>query len=121
MRLPPLGPVDPPASKVGTADPAPPMRATPIADVLGPPPPPPQFATATGTQVTVGAQPGRQGQRPATPEELELARRLGQPVMYRAVSSNAGPATPAMAAVAPAALNAGGAGSGASGGQLASL
>ncbi len=120
MKLPRLGPVDAPRS-VGTdtttaADAGP----TVIGDVLGPPPALPDAVAmrAVGAQPPVAAAPA--GPKPPTQAELDLARKLGVPVMYRSqagVASAGGAASSASSGgqSGAAALAGGNVGSGAFG------
>lgn len=84
MKLPRLGPVDAPRSVTTDTTTSPDAGPTVIGDVLGPPPALPE---ASGMRMvgapppSAAAAPG--GPKPPTQAELELARKLGVPVMYR--------------------------------------
>lgn len=98
MKLPRLGPVDAPRSVGTDTTTAPDAGPTVIGDVLGPPPalPDPGAMRTVGTQAPpVAAAPA--GPKPPTQAELDLARKLGVPVMYRsqAGAASAGGALPA--------------------------
>lgn len=92
MKLPPLGRVEPPTREVTVG------AATPVAagDILGGAPPPPPQAVQAGQPGTAGGPPQK------TPEQLEMERKLGIPVLYRA-GLGGGAGAPATAGASPAA------------------
>jgi type IV secretion system protein VirB10 len=91
-QVPPLGPVDPPqVQQAGVAA----SQATATDRWLGPPPP---VAKTPATQTSGTGQPTTK-----SPEQLDLERRLGQPVLLRGGHA----ATPGAATTSPAPVGAG--------------